>query len=725
MEDLNAASLDDVKDWFRTYYGAANAVLVLAGDIDAATARTLAQKYFGDIPPGPAITRASLWTGERTESTRDVMYDQVAQTRLYRAWNVPEVGSEDSDLLDIAAQILGGGKTSRLYERLVYRDRIADNAFAGQQSLEISSLFLMLADVKATRSQAQVEAALQQTLADFIAKGPTAEELARAKTVLARRFPARARAHRRLWRQGRRARVVRGLRGRLELLFAHSGAPGRGDTGAGPGGGEALAVPRRLHAGGPAAAEIPERRDERRRSQEGSAGHVDVPGPHVPRPASARSSRMGCRSSWRRAKARPSSMSRCCSTPVTRPTSAASPALRILRSTCSRRERRRSARSRSLPRAESLGAELSSGSALDSSFVGISALSEKLDGSLGLLADVVRIPHFRRRRSIGSARSGSPASVARNRTPKRSASRVLPPLLYGEGHPYSIRSPGTGTEASIAALTRDDLTAFQRDWLRPDNATQVVVGDATPVDVLPMLEKHFGTWQAPASAKPVKNLPVAQRAKTASVYLIDKPDAIQSNILVGLLTPSSRAPNRLEIETMNGVIGGAFTSRINMNLRENKHWTYGARSSLPDALGQRPWLLSAPVQTDKTVESINEIRRELAEFVGPNPLRRTRSRSVAIATSGASRASTRRTPQSAPRSSTWSCSIARTTTSARSSRRSKRRPMTACERPRARTLDPTALTWVVIGDLRKIEAPIRALGLGDVKVTDADGKVLR
>jgi zinc protease len=184
MEDLNAASLEDVKDWFRTYYGAANAVLVLAGDIDAATARTLAQKYFGDIPPGPAITRASLWTGERTESTRDVMYDQVAQTRLYRAWNVPEVGSEDSDLLDIAAQILGGGKTSRLYERLVYRDRIADNAFAGQQSLEISSLFLMLADVKATASQAQVEAALQQTLSEFIAKGPTAEELARAKTVL-------------------------------------------------------------------------------------------------------------------------------------------------------------------------------------------------------------------------------------------------------------------------------------------------------------------------------------------------------------------------------------------------------------------------------------------------------------------------------------------------------------------------------------------------------------
>jgi zinc protease len=148
MEDLNAASLDDVKDWFRTYYGAANAVLVLAGDIDAATARDKAQEYFGDIPPGPALTRPGTWIAARTDSRRDVMYDQVAQVRLQKSWNTPPDGTTDADLLSLVGEILGGGKTSRLYERLVYREQIADSASAGLSPLEIAGLFSLSANVK-------------------------------------------------------------------------------------------------------------------------------------------------------------------------------------------------------------------------------------------------------------------------------------------------------------------------------------------------------------------------------------------------------------------------------------------------------------------------------------------------------------------------------------------------------------------------------------------------
>ena len=155
MEDLNAATLDDVQEWFRTYYGAANAVLVLAGDIDVATAREKAQQYFGHIPAGPALTRPGTWIAPRTESTREVMYDQVAQSRVYRFWNAPPRGTDQAELLAIAGYILGGSKTSRLYERLVYRERLADTVNAGLSAFEIAGLFSVSADVKKGVEHAQ------------------------------------------------------------------------------------------------------------------------------------------------------------------------------------------------------------------------------------------------------------------------------------------------------------------------------------------------------------------------------------------------------------------------------------------------------------------------------------------------------------------------------------------------------------------------------------------
>ncbi|MDH5228021.1 MAG: insulinase family protein, partial [Gammaproteobacteria bacterium] len=184
MADLDAAALDDVRDWFRSYYGAANAVLVLAGDIDVATARAKAEQYFGHIAPGPAITRPGLWIAARTDSRRETMYDQVAQPRWQRFWNTPPDNTRDSEYLGLVGEILGGGKTSRLYERLVYRDRIADSASAGQSPLEIAGLFSLSADVKQGVPVARVEAAMMEELNRFIAQGPTREEIERARTTL-------------------------------------------------------------------------------------------------------------------------------------------------------------------------------------------------------------------------------------------------------------------------------------------------------------------------------------------------------------------------------------------------------------------------------------------------------------------------------------------------------------------------------------------------------------
>jgi predicted Zn-dependent peptidase len=303
--------------------------------------------------------------------------------------------------------------------------------------------------------------------------------------------------------------------------------------------------------------------------------------------------------------------------------------------------------------------------------------------------------------------------------------RILPPLLYGAGHPYAIPFSGSGTEASVSALTRDDLVAFQQDFLRPDNATIIVTGAVTPATILPLLERHFGSWQAPAGARPARaEIAAAAPSSGTRVYLLDRPGAPQTSILVGQLMPTSLAPDRIELNTANDVLGGTFTSRINMNLREDKHWSYGARSSLMEARGQRPWLLAAPVQTDKTVESIQEIRRELADFLAANPVSaeevaRIRNRDV--------RALSGQYETNAAVSATIGDVVrfGRPDDYVRTLRSRLEAQSEASVRQAAmQAFRPDSLTWVIVGDLSKIEAPVRQLGLGAVQVLDADGNVL-
>jgi len=182
MADLNAASLADVKQWFRDYYGAANTVVVLAGDITPAVAREKMLKYFGDIAAGPQVPRPQPWIAARDSSTRGTMTDNVAQTRIYREWNVPGRGSSDENLLELAAAVLGGSKTSRLYQRLVYQDKLADDVSVEVEQHVLASLFNLQVDVKKGVDPARVEAAIADEWQKFLKGGPTADELARVKT---------------------------------------------------------------------------------------------------------------------------------------------------------------------------------------------------------------------------------------------------------------------------------------------------------------------------------------------------------------------------------------------------------------------------------------------------------------------------------------------------------------------------------------------------------------
>src|SRR5688572_24041328 len=183
MEDLNAASLEDVKEWFRTWYGAANAVLVIAGDVTAAEAKQKVEKYFGDIPAGPVLRRQQEWIAKMSGTRRATLQDRVRPARICKVWNIPGYKQRDFTLLDITADLLAGGKNSRLYKRLVYTDRTATAVGTFLGPFELGSQLMLYATVKPGADPAVVEKALDEELAAYLAGGPTQAELDRIRTT--------------------------------------------------------------------------------------------------------------------------------------------------------------------------------------------------------------------------------------------------------------------------------------------------------------------------------------------------------------------------------------------------------------------------------------------------------------------------------------------------------------------------------------------------------------
>jgi zinc protease len=376
-------------------------------------------------------------------------------------------------------------------------------------------------------------------------------------------------------------------------------------------------------------------------------------------------------------------------------------------------------------RQEDLGAQIGVGAGLDYAAVGLSALSDKLPESLDLLADVLRRPTFSPE-EMERVRATWIAGIKQEKArPQTAAMRIMPPLLYGEGHPYAIPFTGSGTEASIASLTRDDLVAFHGNWLQPDKARVVVVGDTTLKQILPLLEQRFGDWKTPAGAPALPSVSKVAIPAANHVYLINQPGATQSNVYVGQLVPPTGDAGTIDFDFANGVLGGEFTSRLNSNLREDKHWAYGSYSNATNTLGQRPWFASAAVQTDKTAESIKELRAEITAFAsGQKP-----ATTAEIAKIRAS--NTLSLPGGYETASAVQGQISSNLRYGRPDDyivqyKARNDAMTVAEvQAAAKTLVPGSLMYVVVGDLSKVEAPVRALNLGEVSVLDSDGKPVK
>jgi zinc protease len=719
MGDLNAAAMDDVKEWFKTYYGPSNVVIVMAGDIDAKTAKEKVEKYFGSIPAGPPVGHQQVWVAKMTETHRQVVQDRVPQARIYKVWNIPEYGSADSVYLDMVSDVLSTGKNSRFYKRLIYDDQIATGADAYVDLREIAGQFYVQATARPGQGLEQVEKEVDEELARFLKDGPTTEELQRVKTGYDAAFI----------RGVERIGGFGGKSDRLAQSEVFRGSPdayknslklAREATAE-----DLKAAANRWLSDGVYILEVlpfPQYKTASAAADRSKAPEIGAP-PELKLPKLQRAKlSSGLRivlaerhevplvSLWMTSDAGYAADE--FAAPGT-----ASMTMALLTGGT----KTRSALEIS-DQLQSLGAELRSNSDLDLSIVRLSALKAKLDPSLELFADVILNPlfpeaDFKRQQKLQLA-----AIEREKNTPVQMALRVFPELLYGPKHAYGNPLTGSGTAGSVTKMTRDDLAKFHDVWMRPNDSTLVIVGDTTLAEVTPKLEKLFAGWKT--ANVPAKNLATVQLAPRSVVYLVDKPGALQSVIIAGHVAPPTNNPKEIAIEAMNDGLGGTFAARLNMNLREDKHWSYGARSLLWSARGQRPFIAVAPVQTDKTKESMAEMNKELHGILADRPL--TAEELAAIqANETLSLPGSRETIEEVGQSIVdlvhFGLPDDYYETYAGKVRALKTRDLNDAAKL---VVHPDNMIWVIVGDRAKVEAGIKELNLGELRLMDADGKVL-
>jgi len=719
MEDLEAASLEDVHQWFDTYYGPNNAVLVVAGDVDAAHVRERVQHYFGAIPPGPPINRHESWVAPRKTSHRQVIQDRVPQARVYKTWNVPERSSEAFQHLELFADVWANGKTSRLYEDLVYDKQIATDVQAIALGRELGSLLIVYATARPGESLQAIEAAMDAELERLLDGGVQRRELEGVKT-------------RRLAGFIRGVERVGGFGGKSDILAQSQIYDGSADgylrhlqTIREATAGQVSATARQWLGDGTYTLEVhpfPE--------FEATASDVDrsaIPFPEtqpaVDFPAFERATlENGLElvvANWPAVPAVDFSL--VLDAGYAADAVAADARLGTASLTMDMLDEGAGGLDalEISDRLDRLGAALNVGADLDTSYVNVSALKVNLDETLQLYADIILEPAFPES-ELERLRQQTLARISQEQSrPQSMALRLFPTLIYGEGHPYAIPFTGTGTRESVTAITRDDLAAYHADWFQPGNATLVVTGDTTMDEVRPLVEKRFRNWRA-ASA-PDKSIPAVEPADAARVYVVDRPGSEQSMIIAGHVVPPYDHPQRLGLQAASDVLGGSFSARVNMNLREDKGWSYGARSIIADARGAQPFFMFAPVQTDKTAESMAELAEELHALTGERPptadeIAKVKDQSTLTLpgrweTRGSIAGAIREIVRFGLPGDYWD----------RYPESVRDLDAGAVTEAARELLHPDRLTWVIIGDWAKIEEAVRGLNIGEVQRIDAQG----
>ena len=719
MADLDAATLATVKEWFIDKYGPNNAVLVLAGDINANEARPLVEKYFGAIKPGPVNNPAQADVPTLPATKTITMQDHVAAVELQRHWAVPGINSPQLAAIDLGGSVLGGLASSRLDRILVRDEKLAVSVSAGLQVFQRIGLFQVSATVKPGVDPAVVDKRLDEIMADYLANGPTEEEVARAATQdVASRI--------------RGLETVGGFGGKAVAL-----AEGKVFTGDSDFYKRSLNQYASVSAADVKAAMqqwlgrpafkvnlVPGERPPYEDAKGGKVKGKDIPTKKTPRvmPAVAQTPPLdfpnvthttlsnGVQVHYAQRNAIPTtqvalSFDAGYSADAVSGRGLQNLTLSLLEEGAAGKTSQQIAEEE-----ESLGAEVSASGSADRSAIILGALSANLSPSLDLLRDIVERPDFNAP-DVERVKTQTLTAISQaQKEPNSMAGRALPVLVYGENHPYA--TTGLGQVAAVTGFTPDNLRAFHSTWLRPDNMEVFVVSNLPLAEIMPQLEQRFGTWAAPATPKGVKTFSAPPARPTSQkIYLIDRPGSPQSVIYGGQLTGIDPYGEIVPYSGANEVLGGNFLSRINTDLRETKGWSYGVRSSIGLNINAVPYLINAPVQADKTGESIRALNNDMQIMLSKKGV--TQEELTRLVSNNVDALPGRFETSGAVLAAMMANDMYRRPDNYYELLADKYRGLTRAGLDQAlkTAVDPNGFTWVVVGDAKQVKPQLDKLGI--------------
>jgi zinc protease len=739
-EDIQAVKLDDVNRFFRQYYAPNNASLAIVGDFEPAQAKALIEKYFGTLKRGPAVPPVETETPPITAERRRVITERVELPRVYMAWLSPPIFEPGDADADIVAGILGSGRSSRLYRSLVYEKQIAQDVSVYQQSLTLGSIFQIQATARPGHTAEELEQAIEAELVALKAQRPAPREVERSRNTIE------------TYMIGGLERLggFGGVSDRLNSYNHYLGTPDyfeediqryRAVT---PASAQAFArdyltqsgrVVLHVLPGDPDAPPAPEPTPDAQGATatdatggEGASINDDEPWRfETPTPGPMRLVELATPVSITLTNGLTLMLNERRGVPVVaanlvlRTGSAANPLDKAgLASFVGAMLDEGTTTRGALEIADevaSLGATLTTGSTMDSMTVRSRSLLKNFEATLGLMADVALRPSFPSE-EIERQRTSRLGDLVQGRdNPGRVAAEVMAAALYGSGHPYGYTE--MGTESSVQALMRDDMVAFWRRHFTPANAALVVAGDISMGALRVLAEEAFAGWEGPEPA------PVAlgeTETTSARMIIVDKPGSAQTQLRVAGIGAARSSSDFRAMQVMNLALGGLFSSRINMNLREEHGYSYGAFSTFVFRRAAGPFVVAAGVRTDATALSVTEIFNEMAGMVetrmGGEELQKAKD-SMVNSLPGAFETSLNAV-SSFSNIFVYDLGLDYYTRYA-----GQVHAVTAAQALDAarRFLEPDRLVVIAVGDRSAIEADLRALDLGDVEFRDAQARI--
>jgi zinc protease len=732
--DIQAAKLEDVRSFFKLYYAPNNASLAIVGDFDSGKVRQVVEKYFGPLKRGPNVPRVQVTTPPIASERRAVVPDNIQLPRVYMDWLTSPIFKPGDADADLAATVLGGGKSSRLYKKLVYEKQIALDVQALQQSQSLTSIFQMAVTARPGVTPEDLEKAINEELANFRSSGPTPGELQRARNDIETRAIAGLEYtngvanllneyNHYLGNPEFLAQdIARYENATVESVRSFAEAqlnpehrvvvyvvPGKPDLGPEVPTPKAEEKGTTRPGGEPVNADAAWRKDPPAPGPE-PALHLPVPEqfklangltvlynerPGLPLVAASLVFRAGSGAN-----------------PVDRPGLASFTARMLQQGTDTR------SALQIADRAADLGTSLGSRASTDASSVSFQSLTRSFPDALELLADLTLHPSFPQP-EIDRVRSERLAALVQERNqPFAVVARVYTAALYGSKNSYGY--PDIGTAESIKGTTRDDLVNFWQQNYSPNQAALVIAGNVKLAELKPLVEKQFGGWKRGADSLPAITAPAPSNAR---LILVDRPNAPQTTLVFCSLGPKRSTPEYPQLEVMNSVLGGLFSSRINMNLREQHGYTYGAESFFNYHVGPGPFIVYSEVRTDATTPAAVEIFKEL------NRMRDTRltPAELALAKDSIARSMPGRFESGEEAAGTIAqLYVYDFSLDYFSVLPGKINAITA-EQTRAAAqqfIQPEKMIVLAVGDRSKIEPGLKTLNLGKIEVRDTEGRII-